>query len=132
MIRVSKSAVIRQLLTEIELESLVRDFKIYKSEGVLPDLFGRDVLYDHPNTMPIVKHEAVQHIHLADADNPWPLHAIQFSKTSDSHLIYCQGASDLNSYALITILSPNAHEQTKSNSIMYRLGVIAGQFRNKY
>lgn len=132
MIRVFKSAVIRKLLTEAELDALVHDFKIYKSEGILPDLFGRDVPYDHPNTMPIVKHEEVQHIHLADADNPWPLHAIQFSKTSDSHLIYCQGASDPNCYALITILSPNAHEQTKSNSIMYRLGEAAEQFRNRY
>lgn len=53
MIRVFKSRIIQELLSTEELDSLVSDFKQYKDNGLLPQHFGRDVAYDHPNTLPL-------------------------------------------------------------------------------
>ncbi len=132
MIHVFKSSIIRQIMTDEELNALVDDFKSYKLTGNAPECFGRDVPYDHPNTLPILLVEEIQHIHLGSKDKPLPLKKIQFYQTSDIHLVYCQGALDENCYLLMTILSPNAHEQTKSRDIMFKLGVMAERFRNQF
>jgi mRNA interferase YafO len=132
VIRVFKSNVIQQILTDEELDDLVADFKSYKLTGNPPDHFGRDVPYDHPNTLPSVLSEEIQHIHLGNEDNPLPIKKIQFHRTSDIHLVYCQGSFNDNTYLLMTILSPEAHEKAKSRDIMYRLGVMAEKFRQRY
>ena len=132
MIRVCKSSVIRKVLREEELNALVDDFKSYKLTGNTPDNFGRDVPYDHPNTLPIILAEEVQHIHLGSEDKPLPIKKIQFYRTSDIHLVYCQGALNVNCYLLMTILSPDGHEQAKSRDIMFQLGVMAEKFRSQY
>jgi len=132
VIRIFKSKVIRDLLSETELESLVADFRLYKSTGVVPSYFGRDVPYDHPSTLPLVKSEEVQHIHFGSEEQPFPLNKIQFYRTSDVHLVYCKGASNSDTYLLMTILAPDAHDQAKSRNIMYKLANMAEQFRNKY
>jgi len=130
--RIFKSSVIRQILTDEELDALVDDFKSYKLTGNAPDHFGRDVPYDHPNTLPIILAEEVQHIHIGSEDKPLPIKKIQFHRTSDIHLVYCQGALDESCYLLMTILSPDGHEQAKSRDIMYQLGIMAEKFRNKF
>ena len=132
MIRVFKSSIIRQIMTEEELEALINDFKSYKLTGTSPEHFGRDVAYDHPNTLPVVLAEEIRHIHLGSEDKPLPLRKIQFYQTSDMHLVYCQGALNDNCYLLMTILSPDGHEQARSREIMFKLGVMAEKFRNKY
>lgn len=132
MTRIFKSSVIRQILTDEELDALVDDFKSYKLTGNAPDHFGRDVPYDHPNTLPIILAEEVQHIHIGSEDKPLPIKKIQFHRTSDIHLVYCQGALDESCYLLMTILSPDGHEQAKSRDIMYQLGIMAEKFRNKF
>lgn len=132
MIRVFKSHIIMSLLSDEELDQLVSDFTRYKTTGIVPDNFGRDVPYDHPNTLPIVKQEEVSHIHLGSEDNPLPLHKMQFYRTSDIHLIYCQGSLNENTYLLMNILSPNGHELSKSRDIMFKLGKMAELFRLKY
>jgi len=76
--------------------------------------------------------EEIQHIHLGSEDKPFPLSKIQFYQTSDHHLIYCQGVMDDNCYLLMTILSPDAHEQARSRDIMYKLGVMAEKFRQQF
>lgn len=55
MIRVFKSVIIEQQLSKAELDSLISDFKVYKGAAIVPEHFGRDVPYDHPNTLPVVK-----------------------------------------------------------------------------
>lgn len=122
----------QDLLSDDELDDLVADFRLYKSTGVVPDNFGRDVPYDHPFTLPLVRSEEVRHIHLGNTEQPLPLNRIQFYRTSDTHLVYCQGASSNDAYLLMTILSTNGHDQAKSRDIMYRLGQMAEIFRNKY
>lgn len=132
MIRVFKSSIIRQILTDTELDELVNDFKSYKLTGNAPDHFGRDVPYDHPHTLPVILAEEVHHIHLASEDKLLPLRKIQFYQTSDIHLVYCQGVLNENCYLLMTILSPDGHEQAKSREIMFKLGVMAEKFRNQF
>ena len=119
-------------MTDDELDALVDDFKSYKLTGNAPEHFGRDVSYDHPNTLPIILAEEVHHIHLGNKDKPLPLKKIQFHQTSDVHLVYCHGALNNNCYLLMTVLSPDAHKQAKTRDIMYKLGVMAEKFRNQF
>ncbi|WP_338155375.1 type II toxin-antitoxin system YafO family toxin [Vibrio metschnikovii] len=130
-IRVFKHKILIDSLTESELQSLTKDFKLYKETGKKPDLFGRDEAYDHPNTLPILKSEEVRHIHLAANDSPF-LSSIQFYQTSDKHLVYCQGWNDSRCFLLIAILAPHAHEKAHNRTIMHKLGLIAETFRQKY
>ncbi|REL28020.1 type II toxin-antitoxin system YafO family toxin [Thalassotalea euphylliae] len=132
MIRVFKSKVISSTLSELELDNLVNDFKSYKLTGTAPQYLGRDVPYDHPGTLPTVLAEEVQHIHLGNQDNPLPLNKIQYHRTSDVHLVYCQGALDGNCYLLMAILAPDAHNQAKSRDIMFKLGTMAEKFRSRF
>ena len=132
MIRVFKSSIIRQILTDEELVALIDDFKSYKLTGNAPEHFGRDVPYDHPNNLPIVLAEEVQHIHLGSEDKPLSINKIQFYQTSDVHLVYCQGALNENCYLLMAILSPDAHEQAKSREIMLKLGIMAEKFKSQF
>lgn len=132
MIKIFKSAVIRQQLSQTELNALVTDFKNYKSKGIVPIHFGRDVPYDHPHTLPIVQTEQVQHIHLGSEDKPLPLKKVHFHRTSDTHLVYCPAALTDECYLLMAILSPNGHQQAKSRDIMYKLGKMAELFRGKF
>lgn len=119
-------------MNDEELDALVDDFKSYKLTGNAPDHFGRDVPYDHPNTLPVILAEKVQHIHLGSEDKPLPLKKVQFYQTSDIHLVYCQGSSDENCYLLMAVLAPDGHEQAKSRDVMYKLGVMAEKFRNQF
>ena len=64
--RVFKTKLIRLQLTAEELEALTADFISYKRDGVLPDIFVRDALYDDSFTWPLIKFERVAHIHLAN------------------------------------------------------------------
>ena len=132
MIRVFKSSIIRQILKAEELDALIIDFKRYNLTGVIPEYFGRDVPYDHPNSMPIVLVEEIQHIHLGSEDKPLPRKKLQFHQTSDYHLVYCQGALDDDCYLLMTILAPDGHEQARSRDIMYKLGIMAEKFRSQF
>jgi len=130
--RIFKSKIIREQLSGVELSALIDDFRQYKLTGIAPDTFGRDELYNHPNSLPIIKVEEVQHIHLLDGEKNWSIHTIQFYKTSDEHIVYCQGVTNSDCYLLIAILAPNAHEQASNNSVMYNIGKIAEKFRFQY
>lgn len=130
--RIFKSSIIQKALAEEDLNHLVIDFREYKSSGKLPKNFGRDVSYDHPNTLAVIRAEEVHHIHLSSTDTPFPTGKIQFYKTSDIHLVYCQGSSNLDCYLLMAILSPNAHELALKRDIMFKLGIMAEKFRDKF
>lgn len=132
MIRVFKSSVMIKALTEQELTQLVDDFKQYKMTGIPPEYFGRDVPYDHPNTLPSVLAEEIQHLHLGSDDEPLPLRNIQFHRTSDVHLVYCQGAIHSDCFLLMAILRPNAHEQANNRDVMFKLAKMAENFRSHY
>ena len=130
--RIFKSRLILEQLTLDEIHALEIDLNNYKNGNGLPDIFGRDEYYDHPNTIPIIKMEKVRHIHLASSDNPWSNHKMQYNKTSDSHLVYCQGAINDDCYLLMAILSPDAHNKAKDNNWMHKLGRMAERFRFQF
>lgn len=131
MIRVFTSKVLNEALTAGERTALIADFKQYKA-GKLPALFGKDVRYDHPFNLDIIKQEQVRHIHLAKNGAGFPLLVKQLKRTSDTHLIYCQGFANEHCYLLMAILRPNAHDLAKSNQLMYQLGVMAQAFRQHF
>lgn len=133
MITIFKTDLIRRQLTPEELKCLEDDFRHYKATGVLPDLFGRDVPYNHPNTLYSVKAEELWHIHLLSGDATWPANCKkQEDKTSDDHLVYCPAYQASNCFLLIAILSPDAHAQARKNQIMLNLAKMAENFRMKY
>ena len=129
MVSVFVGKALTETLSREETEALVADFKRYKGTGELPDTFGRDVCYDHPHTLPAVLAEELMHLHLAE-NAPWPLGLVQFSRTSDKHLVYCQGYTDRNCYALMAILQPDAHNQARDRDLMLRLAEAARRFRD--
>ena len=132
--RVFCSVSLKDLLDHngFDSQQLKDDFAQYKDSGIPPFTFGRDAEYNHPNGPSIVRIEKISHIHIEDPLNPWPRHARQYTKTSDTHLVYCQGFYDADCYLLMAILSPNAHEQALNNNIMHKLGKMAEKFRSKY
>lgn len=131
MIRVFTSKVLAETLAADERAALIADFKYYKA-GNLPAVFGKDVPYDHPFNLDIIKQEKVRHLHLAKNGKGFPLFITQLKRTSDTHLVYCQGFSNENCYLLMAILQPNAHELAKSNQMMHQLGVMAQLFRQRF
>lgn len=112
------------------LSKLIDDFKIYKTTGKLPDLFGRDVPYNFPFS---VREAGLQHIHVKDAKaKNWHIQKISFNKTSDTALIYCQGAIQSNCYLLIAVLE-NAHQTYRSMPLyLAELGDVAEKFRESF
>ncbi|EGS1598225.1 type II toxin-antitoxin system mRNA interferase toxin YafO, partial [Escherichia coli] len=102
-------------------------------DGVLPDIFGRDALYDDSFTWPLIKFERVAHIHLANENNPFPPQLRQFSRTNDeAHLVYCQGAFDEQAWLLIAILKPEPHKLARDNNQMHKIGKMAEAFRMRF
>ena len=132
MIRVFKSAVIITALNDKELTQLVDDFKQYKITGMIPIHFGRDAPYDHRNTLPSVRGEKIHHLHLGSDDAPLPVRNIQYHRTSDIHLVYCQGAIQENCYLLMAILKPDAHNLALNRNVMFQLAKMAEKFREKF
>ena len=130
--RIFKSHAIINHVDNDELLLLEADFSDYKTLRVLPENFGRDALYDHPHTLPVLLSEEVSHLHLADTDTTWSIFTPQNKKTSDTHLVYCQGSIHDDHFLFIDILQPNAHQQAHNNNIMYKIGIIAEKFRLKH
>ena len=120
-----------QELPETERQALVNSFKRHVAGEPTPG-FGRDELYDHPHTPPLVRAEDVAHIHLEDPLTPWPPGRDPHRNTSDIHLVYCQGFRDANCYLLMAVLQPDAHAQARQFRIMAKLGVMAEEFRRRY
>jgi mRNA interferase YafO len=118
----------RDSLNEDERKAFIADFKLYKSTGKLPERFGRDVPYHFPKE---ALEEELLHLHL-NVDDPWPISYLQYDRTSDVHLVYCQGATQKNCFFLMTILSPDAHEQAKNIDLMLKLAEKAESFRKEF
>lgn len=116
-------------LSKEDLSELAANFKQYKSTGDLPDIFGRDVPYDHELTPQLILQEEVQHLHLKEEESDWTVRTIQFNRTSDSHLVYCQGFTNPDSYLFIVLFSQNAHEEARNRNIMALIGDTAERFR---
>ncbi|CAI1772575.1 mRNA interferase YafO [Serratia fonticola] len=119
-------------------ESLENDFRAYKETGLLPDYFGRDTAYDKPSD---IQDSGLWHIHLALGDDkfkPPPASAnvkdpqtMQWYRTSDTALVYAKGLIDENSYSLIAVFIPSAHEKARDFGRMRILADYARKFSQK-
>lgn len=118
-----------------ELEkTLLTDFLKYKSTGDLPHYFGRDTTYDRPAD---IQGSGLWHIHLAlgsdgfklkgNAASPSDQKTIQWNRTSDTALVYAKGLIDENSYSLIAVFTPSAHDKANNCD---RMRVLAGYARD--
>jgi len=130
--RVFKTNLIKSQLSQSELEQLTKDFRQYKQTGIPADTFGRDALYDHPHTLPSVRQAELRHLHIIEVSKGATPNSNQYYRTSDDHLVYCEGFFNSDDYLLISILSPNAHEQARTNGVMFKLAEMAEDFRNQY
>ncbi|MCA6061673.1 type II toxin-antitoxin system YafO family toxin [Thalassolituus sp. ST750PaO-4] len=122
------------------IRNLALSFKSYKSGNGLPDNFGRDAAYDHPDTPQVVK-DNLWHIHLAPSDRPFNRGISQDRRTNrigdaerDRILVYTKGYYDENAYMLMAILEPNGHELQRDHlNVMIPLAEkAAADFRDKY
>ena len=115
-------------------QSLLDDFKNYKSTGKLPDYFGRDTAYDRPDD---IQDSGLWHIHLELGGDKFPAppksansndqQTIQWHRTSDTALVYAKGLIDENSYSLIAVFTPPAHNKASDYN---RMRILAGYARN--
>lgn len=126
-IRVFTSQIIREGITDSELQLLVAKFKKYKESGDTQSYFGRDVSFNRPES---VKSAGLMHAHLNDG-RPWGVRLLQFDRTSDTHIVYCQGYFNQNCYLLINLLK-GAHAKYRDNMLMLSLAEVAASFRDKY
>ena len=115
-----------------QLQALKKDFVAYKTTDLVPAHFGRDALYDHPHTPPSVRENQVWHLHLKDKDQEWPPYSLPYQRTSDHHLVYCQGMLNDDHYLFIVLLTPNAHDLARNTNQMWRIGDLAEEFRLRF
>lgn len=115
---------------EEQLASLKSKFINYKTNGVIDPSFGRDVPFEFPG---FAYEAGLRHIHLKDAPSSknWHLKKIQFHRTSDTALVYCEGYLNNNNYLLLGFLE-NAHATYRETEYLRRLSVMAEKFRTKY
>ncbi len=126
-VRVFTSTMIREGVAESELQLLVSKFKNYKETGDAKDYFGRDVSFNRPSG---VKSSGLMHAHINEG-RPWGVRLLQFDRTSDTHIVYCQGYFQKDCYLLITLLK-GAHAKYRDNLFLLGLADIAKDFRDKF
>ena len=114
-------------------EKLVEGFR-QPLGGQTPGFLGREVAYNHPHTPPTVK-QFLRHLHLCVPLDEHPLWWKQvtdrFRRTNpkkapekDYALVY--GYDDLqDTYYLLTIIGPDAHNQAKWRSYLKDLAIEA-------
>lgn len=115
----------RPLWNDPTIQPIVKQFKQYKSEYNTPVIFGRDAPLIRPSE---AKFSGLHHIHLGS------FNAItyQYSRTSDSWLIYATGFLNQDYFLLIDILTPDAHDRANNIDLMNKYIEIANKFRETY
>ena len=111
---------------------LFGDFKNYLLNGhhmgnVPIGLFGRDVLYDHPDTLASVRLAGLRHVHVL------PISVIERVKlsskhkaTSDVHIVYC--IDEASGHACALALIEPAHDMARNSQFLAKLADLAEQF----
>ncbi len=130
MASVFSSQQIRQLPDSHKIIGGFRDH----INGNTPSYFGRDVSYDHPNTPPVVR-EYLRHIHICNPiqnhplqwnviNNPYRRVNAQNQPQNDFVLVYWHDAIN-DSYYLLMIIGPDAHNNDKWMSMLVKLAESA-------
>ncbi|WP_221797512.1 type II toxin-antitoxin system YafO family toxin [Oceanobacter mangrovi] len=120
----------KQSMTKECFDSIIHDFKSYKSTGVRPDQFGRDTSYDFSQS---VADAGLRHKHVKDKSSiNWHLKRLDYDRASNTALIYCEGFFNPNEYLLLGFLR-NAHETYNENRFyLLDLAAVAEEFRELY
>ncbi|EKO3828885.1 MULTISPECIES: type II toxin-antitoxin system YafO family toxin [Vibrio] len=108
-----------------DLDLLIHDFKRHK-QGHRISYFGKEVPYHRP--APAAEDAGLMHIHILDKIKTLKLGQ---SDTSDSVLIYTEGATSINTYFIIDFLVDGAHAQARRHEYMSWLIDKAEAFRNQ-
>lgn len=129
-VKVYLSSHFKDSCPEDKVLALSAEFKRYKKTGVKPADFGRDATFDFPSS---VKQAGMSHIHLRDrTSKPWTLRTLDYNRTSNTALIYCEGFFDRNKFLLLGFLE-RAHETYNENrQYLPMLAEIAEQFRSRF
>ena len=61
----------------------------------------------------------------------WGVRVLQYGRTSDMHLVYCQGFFRSDCYLLITLIK-GAHGKYQNQLYLLGLADVAADFRNKF
>ncbi|WP_051221856.1 type II toxin-antitoxin system YafO family toxin [Neptunomonas japonica] len=120
----------KELSEDPEFNVIKEDFFSYiASEKIeVPNYFGKDVPYERPPSAVLAE---LQHIHLQLTPeecriepplNPWDSSRLQFKRTSNKFLVYTRGEKSRNTYIILAIVFPRAHE--KADSIDHMSGLI--------
>ncbi|MEN9867918.1 MAG: hypothetical protein RL748_3508 [Pseudomonadota bacterium] len=119
-----------------ELNQLVSEFAEYKRTGDPGQIFGRDELYHRPAAALAAE---LKHVHLRDeTSHPGWLRVVQFRRTSDSCLVYCQGEHSKENFLIMAVLrfdpvsKIGAHQRANKTTFMLELAEIAEGFRRIY
>lgn len=107
-----------------DLDLLIKDFKRYKS-GLRINCFGKDVPYHRPK--PMAENAGVKHVHVLDK-----VKYLRFAAgdTSDSVIVYTEGATSVNTYYIIDFIADGAHEKGRDKGYMEWVIKKAEEFRN--
>lgn len=108
-----------------DLDLLIHDFKRHKQGHRVP-YFGKEVPYHRP--APAAQDAGLMHIHILDKIKTLKL---GHGNTSDSVLIYTEGATNINTYFIIDCLVDGAHMQARKPEYMSWLIDKAEAFRNQ-
>ncbi len=112
---------------------IFKDFRAYLlSGGHMSEQpisrFGRDELYDHPNTSSFVKRACLRHVHIV------PISVIdrvrrKYDAKSDIHLVYC--IDDEKGHACAIALIKPGHELARDSQFLANLAAIAEKFYDR-
>ncbi|WP_430623914.1 type II toxin-antitoxin system YafO family toxin [Marinimicrobium locisalis] len=116
-----------------EAEFLRAAFRTYKETDDGQGIFGRDGDYVRPKQC---REEELRHVHLRPQDRfllrKWLKRKNPYHQTSDKHLVYCSGFHHRDTYLLIAVLEPKAHDDARNIDLMAKLAEIASEFRLEY
>lgn len=103
-----------------DLDALISDFKKYKSGGRV-DYLGKDVPYHRPQ--PMAEDAGLMHVHVLDK-----IKSVKF-RTSDSVIVYTEGASSINTFYIIDFIAGGAHKKARNKDYMNWVIKKAKEFR---
>lgn len=101
-------AIEHKAIAEIYLKLL----KEWKVNNTLPDVFGNEGQWESCASL-CDSHVYKIHIKLP-GEKPWKYNKPQMDRKSNSYLVYTRHWLDTDSYQLISVMTPNAHEVART------------------
>ncbi|EEA7993656.1 type II toxin-antitoxin system YafO family toxin, partial [Salmonella enterica subsp. enterica] len=88
-------------------------FREWKVNGTLPDVFGNEGQWEDS---PSLCDSLVYKIHIKMPwEKPWKAKTPQLDRKSDSYLVYVRHWLNTDSYQIISVMSPLAHDMARTS-----------------